>query len=123
MPSPNQRAYVADKKYAALADALNLGGRTTAEKVHNLIAAVEQLLDRLAFPHSIAEMGISQEDFERALPDLTRLAFDDPSWRTNPRMPLMSELIELFRSAYLGRGSEKEAGERRATCAPVSQFP
>ena len=107
MPSPNQRAYVAHEKYAAAADLLGLGGRTIEEKVTNLVAAIEQLLDRLSFPRSIAELGISKEDFERAMPELSRLAFDDPSWRTNPRMPLISELVELFWSAYHGRGALK----------------
>src|SRR5664279_327329 len=36
MPSPNQRAYVADKKYATIADLLGLGGDTVSEKVRNL---------------------------------------------------------------------------------------
>jgi acetaldehyde dehydrogenase/alcohol dehydrogenase len=104
MPSPNQRAYVADKKYAAMADLLNLGGHTTEEKVKNLVTAVEQLLDHLGFPRSIAELGIAKQEFERAIPDLVKNAFDDPSGRSNPRMPLMSELIELFWKAYQGRG-------------------
>ena len=110
MPSPNQRAYVAHQKYAAMADMLGLGGQTVEEKVANLVLAIEQLLDRLAFPRSIAELGISKEEFERALPDLARIAFDDPSWRTNPRMPLMSELVERLWSAYHGRGAAKPAG-------------
>lgn len=109
MPSPNQRAYIAHKKYAMIADLLGLGGETIEDKVKNLIAATEQLLDQLAFPRSIAEMGISKEDFERAIPDLARVAFDDPSWRSNPRMPLVSELVELFWSAYQGRGLAKAA--------------
>jgi acetaldehyde dehydrogenase/alcohol dehydrogenase len=62
------------------------------------------LLDRLGVPRSIADLGISKEEFERAMPDLTKLAFDDPSWRSNPRMPLMSELADLFWKAYAGRG-------------------
>jgi hypothetical protein len=37
------------------------------------------------------------------MPELTKLAFDDPSGRSNPRMPLMSELAELFWKAYEGR--------------------
>jgi hypothetical protein len=41
------------------------------------------------------------------MPELTRLAFDDPSWRSNPRMPLMSELADLFWKAYQGRGPAK----------------
>ncbi len=110
MPSPNQRAYVAHKKYALIADLLGLGGSTVEEKVKNLLAATERLLDQLAMPRSIAELGISKEEFERAMPDLVKIAFDDPSWRSNPRMPLMSELVELFWSAYRGRGAARAAG-------------
>jgi acetaldehyde dehydrogenase / alcohol dehydrogenase len=104
LPSPYQKGFVAHKKYATVADLLGLGGHTIEEKVSNLIAATEQLLDQLEFPRSIADLGISKEEFERAIPDLTKLAFEDPSWRSNPRMPLMSELVELFWKAYQGRG-------------------
>jgi acetaldehyde dehydrogenase/alcohol dehydrogenase len=109
MPSPNQRAYVAHKKYAITADLLGFGGQTVEEKVKNLVAAVARLLDQVAMPRSIAELGISQEEFERAIPALTRNAFDDPSWRSNPRMPLMAELAELFWQAYRGRGAAEVA--------------
>jgi acetaldehyde dehydrogenase / alcohol dehydrogenase len=110
MPSPYTQGYVAHKKYATVADLLGLGGQTVEEKVNNLIAATERLLDRLEFPRSIAELGISKDEFERALPDLVKNTFDDPSWRSNPRMPLMSELVELFWKAYHGRGVAKVAG-------------
>jgi len=112
MPSPHQHAYTAHKKYAMIADLLGLGGNTIEEKVGKLVAAIEDLLDRLAVPRSIADLGISKEDFERAVPDLVKLAFEDPSWRpTNPRMPLMNELADLLWAAYRGRGLEKAAAE------------
>jgi acetaldehyde dehydrogenase/alcohol dehydrogenase len=104
MPSPNQRAYTAHKKYAAVADLLGLGGETIAEKVKNLVVATEHLLDQVGIPRSIAELGISREDFAKAVPELAEIAFDDPSWRSNPRMPLISELADLFWKAYEGRG-------------------
>jgi len=112
MPSPYQQGYVAHKKYATVADLLALGGQTTEEKVQNLITAVEKLLDQLGFPRSIAELGISREEFQRAMPELTKAAFDDPSWRSNPRLPLMSELVELFWKAYEGRGAAKVAASQ-----------
>ena len=105
LPSPYTQGYEAHNKYATIADLLGLGGHTVEEKVQKLIAATEELLDRLEFPRSIAELGITEEQFEQALPELTRIAFEDPSWRSNPRMPLMSELVELFRRAYHGRGA------------------
>jgi len=116
-PSPYQSGYVAHKKYALIADLLGLGGRTVEEKVKKLIAAIEQLLDQLDFPRSIADLGISHAEFEKAVPELVKIAFDDPSWRSNPRMPLLSELAELFWKAYLGRGLAKAAGASRQQSA------
>jgi acetaldehyde dehydrogenase/alcohol dehydrogenase len=110
MPSPYQQGYVAHKKYATIADLLGLGGHTVEEKVKKLIAATERLLDQLEFPRSIAELGISRKEFEAAVPEMAKIAFDDPSWRSNPRMPLMSELVELFWKAYEGRGLAKAVG-------------
>jgi len=46
-----------------------------------------------------------------ALTGLAKIAFDDPSWRSNPRMPLVSELIALFWSAYRGRGPARAGGQ------------
>jgi acetaldehyde dehydrogenase/alcohol dehydrogenase len=109
MPSPNQRGYIAHKKYATIAELLGLGGSTVEEKVKRLIVATEQLLDQLAIPRSIAELEISKEQFELAMPDLAKNAFDDPSWRSNPRMPLVSELVELFWIAYRGRGAAESS--------------
>ncbi len=111
MPSPHQRGFIANRKYATIADLLGLGGGTVEEKVGKLIAATEDLLDRLAIPRSIAALGISQEEFEQAVPGLVKTAFDDPCWRpTNPRMPLIRELVDLLQRAYRGRGSSKAAG-------------
>jgi acetaldehyde dehydrogenase/alcohol dehydrogenase len=109
MPSPYTKGYVAHKKYATVADLLGLGGHSVDEKVKNLIAATAQLLDELEFPQSIAELGISKKEFEQAVPELVKIACDDPSWRSNPRMPLMTEMAELFWKAYEGRGTAKAA--------------
>ena len=109
MPSPYTKGYVAHKKYATVADLLGLGGQTVEEKVAKLIAVTEQLLDQLGFPRSIAELGIARDEFERAIPEMVKAAFDDPSWRSNPRMPLMQELVELFWKAYEGRGVARVA--------------
>ncbi len=115
MPSPNQRAYTAHKKYAMVADLLGLGGDTIAAKVDRLVAATEDLLDRVEIPRSIAELGIPQEEFARAVPEMAKIAFEDPSWRSNPRMPLLKELAELFWSAYRGRRSARGGASEPAT--------
>jgi acetaldehyde dehydrogenase / alcohol dehydrogenase len=110
MPSPNVRGYVAHKKYALAADLLRLGGETVSEKVARLIAAVGELLDRLQIPRSLAELGIAEARFREELPALVEIAFDDPSWRSNPRMPMLAELEDLLWKAWHGRGAPGASG-------------
>jgi len=102
MPAPGYTAYVAPDKYAQIGWIIGLGGKTEEQRRERLFAKVEELLGAVGIPRSLAETGIARADFETALPDLARAAFEDPSIRTNPRIPLVSELIELLEAGWRG---------------------
>ena len=103
MPAPGYSAYVAPEKYAQLGWVIGLGGHTEAERRERFFRKVDDLLDAVGIPRSLAECGISKDEFEAAIPGLARAAFEDPSLRTNPRMPLVGELVELLQAAWRGR--------------------
>ncbi len=103
MPHPNIKAYVADKKYAEAATFIGLNGFSIAERVEALIDTIMGLLQSCNMPTTIKELGISERDFDNALPDLVDKAFDDPSSRSNPRFPMVEEIEDLFRRAYKGQ--------------------
>ncbi len=103
MPAPGYSHYVAPEKYAQGAWILGVGGRDEAARRDALFARVDGLLEAVEMPASLAELGIARADFEAALPDLARAAFSDPSIRTNPRIPLLAELLELLEAGYAGR--------------------
>jgi acetaldehyde dehydrogenase/alcohol dehydrogenase len=96
MPAPGYGAYVAPQKYAQAAWVLGLGGHTEAEARERLFARVDALLADVGMPRTVQELGIDADAYRAAIPDLVRDAFRDPSGRTNPRMPLLQELAELF---------------------------
>ena len=102
MPAPGYTAYVAPEKYAQIAWIIGLGGKTEEHRRARLFAKVEELLDAVEMPHSLEEAGVARGDFEQALPELARAAFEDPSIRTNPRIPLVSELVELLEAGWRG---------------------
>ena len=105
MPAPGYSAYVAPDKYTQLSYVIGLGGHGEEERRERFFARVDALLDEVGIPRSLAEAGVAEAEFEAALPELAQAAFTDPSLRTNPRMPLVSELLELLRAAYAGRGA------------------
>jgi acetaldehyde dehydrogenase/alcohol dehydrogenase len=102
MPAPGYTTYVAPDKYAQMAWVHGLGGRTAEQRRERLFGAVDELLAAVGMPASLSELGIARADFEAALPELADAAFADPSLRTNPRMPLLTELIELLEAGWRG---------------------
>ena len=103
MPAPGYTSYIAPEKYAQMAWVHGLGGRTAEERRKRLFAAVDAPARHVGIPRSLAEAGIAEAEFESALPELAEAAFMDASLRTNPRMPMVAELIDLLRAGYAGR--------------------
>ncbi|HEY5012008.1 MAG TPA: bifunctional acetaldehyde-CoA/alcohol dehydrogenase [Acidimicrobiia bacterium] len=101
MPAPGYSAYVAPEKYAMLGRII-FGGRTEEERRQRLFDHVDGLLEAVAMPRTLKDAGVVEDEFEAALPDLAKVTFADPSMRTNPRMPLVREIVELLRLAYSG---------------------
>ncbi|KOS54853.1 bifunctional acetaldehyde-CoA/alcohol dehydrogenase [Rhodococcus rhodochrous] len=103
MPAPGYSAYVAPEKYAQLGRIV-FGGHDPEESRRRLFQGVEDLLRRMQVPRTLKEIGVPEEEFVAALPELAMTAFQDLSNRTNPRMPLISEITELLRLGYYGDG-------------------
>ena len=91
------------ERYAEIADYLKLGGNTDQEKLENLIAAVEQLKERVGIKKTIRDYGIDEKDFLDRLDDMVEQAFDDQCTSANPRYPLMSEIKQMYLNAYYGK--------------------
>ena len=102
MPAPGYSAYVAPQKYAQIAWILGIGGSSESDRREQLFDRVQQLLVEVGEPASLAQLGIARAEFEASLPELAKAAFTDPSMRTNPRIPLISEIIELLQLGFAG---------------------
>src|SRR5450755_1281336 len=102
MPAPGYSAYVAPQKYAQMAWILGIRGSSESDRRDRLFDRVQQLLAEVGEPATLAELGIARAEFEASLPELAKTAFTDPSMRTNPRIPLISEIIELLKVGYAG---------------------
>lgn len=91
------------QRYAELADYIGLGGKTPANKLDKLIAAIEELKTTIGIPKSIKEAGVKEKDFLAQLDKMTEEAFDDQCTGANPRYPLLKEIKELYLKAYYGK--------------------
>ncbi|MBN2982065.1 bifunctional acetaldehyde-CoA/alcohol dehydrogenase [Cohnella algarum] len=100
---PKYGHFIADERYADIARLLGLPAKTTEEGVGSLIAAVRKLNRSLGIPEKFADLGIPASDFESRVDELADRAFEDQCTTANPRMPLVTELADIYRNAYYGR--------------------
>ncbi len=94
-------------RYAEVADYLGLGGTTDEEKLENLIKALDELKQRVGIKQTIKEYVADENDFLARLDDMVEQAFDDQCTGANPRYPLMSEIKQMYLSAYYGNETVK----------------
>ncbi len=99
---PQYKYPEAKMRYARVADYLNLGGKTEDEKVKNLIKAIDGLKAAVGIPTSIKEAGVPEKPFYRSLDEMSENAFDDQCTGANPRYPLISEIKDMYITAYEG---------------------
>ena len=91
------------RRYAEVAEALGLGGKTDKDKLENLIKAIDELKAKIGIKKTINEYGVDEQDFLARLDDMVEQAFDDQCTGANPRYPLMSEIKQMYLNAYYGK--------------------
>ena len=97
---PKYKSFISDKKYCEIAKMLGLKTDTVEEGVKNLIEAIKKLMKELNEPMSIKECGIERDEYFSAIKKLSLEAFDDQCTSVNPRLPLVSEIEEIYMKIY-----------------------
>ena len=106
----NAKDETAAKRYAAIADFMNLGGDTTEEKIKRLIAELRHMNDELNIPHCIKNYGadsyptengfVPEDVFLARLHDIAVNAIADACTGSNPRQPSVEEMEKLLKCCY-----------------------
>jgi acetaldehyde dehydrogenase/alcohol dehydrogenase len=100
---PKYDHFVADKRYTDIARLLGLPAKTVEEGVTSLIEAIRTMNRKLGIPETFEELGFDEVDFEARVDYLADRAFEDQCTTANPRMPLVTELADVYRNAFYGR--------------------
>ncbi|PGW23456.1 bifunctional acetaldehyde-CoA/alcohol dehydrogenase [Bacillus thuringiensis] len=99
---PKYEHFVADERYAYIARTLGLPASTVEEGIESLVQAIISLGKELNINMSIAGQGVKQEAFDNVVDVLSERAFEDQCTPANPKLPLISELKEVYKQAYKG---------------------
>ncbi len=90
-------------RYAQIADALGIKGRNDEAKVKGLIKKIDELKEYCGIKKCIKDYGVDEKYFLDNLDEMVEQAFDDQCTGANPRLPLMSEIKDMYLKAYYGK--------------------
>jgi len=99
---PKYNHFIADERYAEIAKMLGLPAKDTQQGVESLAQAIIKLAKDMNIPMSIAACGVDKKVFEEKVDYLADRAFEDQCTTANPKLPLVTELAEIYHLAYKG---------------------
>ena len=91
------------RRYAQVAEALGVSGRNDEAKLKGLIKKIDDLKEYVGIKKTIKDYGVDEKYFLDTLDQMTEDAFDDQCTGANPRLPLMSEIKDMYLRAYYGK--------------------
>lgn len=100
---PKYSHFIADERYAEIARILGLPARTTEEGVTSLINAIRDMNRKLGIPETFESLGFDAKEFEARVDYLADRAFEDQCTTANPKLPLVTELADVYRNAFYGK--------------------
>ena len=90
------------RRYAEVAEALGFGGANDQESLDNLIRGIDILKEKIGIKKTIRDYGVDEQYFLEKLDEMSEQAFDDQCTGANPRLPLISEIKDMYLKAYYG---------------------
>ncbi len=91
------------ERYCECARFLGINGKDDNETLELFIQKIEELKEVCGIKKTIADYGVTEEDFLGSLDVMVEQAFDDQCTGANPRYPLFSEIKEMYLKAYYGK--------------------
>ena len=90
-------------RYAEAGRFCGIVGTDDRDVFEKFVAKIEELKEHVGVHKTIAEFGVTEEDFLATLDEMSENAFNDQCTGANPRYPLISEIKELYLDAFYGR--------------------
>ena len=90
------------RRYAEVAEALGFSGANDQESLDNLIREIDILKEKIGIKKTIRDYGVDEQYFLEKLDEMSEQAFDDQCTGANPRLPLISEIKDMYLKAYYG---------------------
>lgn len=101
---PHYTVYRAESDYADIARAIGLTGSSDDELVEKLVQKIIDLAESVGIKMSYKDYGVDKAEFDKKVDELAVEAYGDQNTVTNPSAPLISQIIQLMKDCYEGKG-------------------
>ncbi len=92
----------ANERYVDIAKELGFEENKNENGISFLVKAIQKLMSDIGMPLTLKDAGIKKKDLEASLDYMANNAFADQCTGTNPRMPLVNELKDIYLRAWEG---------------------
>lgn len=101
---PHYSVYRAESDYAEIARAIGLTGSSDAELIEKLVQKIIDLAESVGIKMAFKDYGVDKAEFDKKVDQLAVEAYGDQNTVTNPSAPLISQISQLMRDCYEGKG-------------------
>ncbi len=101
---PHYSVYRAKSDYADIARAIGLTGSSDDELVEKLVQKIIDLAESVGIKMAYKGYGVDKAEFDKKVDELAVEAYGDQNTVTNPTAPLISQIIQLMKDCYEGKG-------------------
>ena len=101
---PHYSVYRAESDYADIARAIGLTGSSDDELVEKLVQKIIDLAESVGIKMAYKGYGVDKAEFDKKVDELAVEAYGDQNTVTNPSAPLISQIVQLMKDCYEGKG-------------------
>lgn len=101
---PHYTVYRAESDYADIAKAIGLTGSSDDELVEKLVQKIIDLAESVGIKMAYKNYGVDKTEFDKKVDELAVEAYGDQNTVTNPSAPLISQIVQLMKDCYEGKG-------------------
>ena len=101
---PHYSVYRAESDYADIARTIGLTGSSDDELVEKLVKKIIDLAESVGIKMAYKGYGVDKAEFDKKVDELAVEAYGDQNTVTNPTAPLISQIIQLMKDCYEGKG-------------------
>ncbi len=92
--------YVAHERYQEIARSLGLPCKSPEQSLESLLEVINNLQREFNLPRRFRDCDIAEQDYMAKLEKMAEQVFEDHFTITNPRLPLIKEIMDIYDGLY-----------------------